>query len=271
MNVKQAKILLEKINRLFQSMTMDDHVSEIEKELMRNYVKALYEQFSPKSGMSKAEPIQQAPPVVRETPRVVQPPVQQITPPPVQRTITPPPVQQPVQVEKVTPPPAPPVRTVVTPEPPRPEPVVAAPAPIVKPAPAPAPKVEVEKPVARPVTPVRVAPPVVRAPQKPQLNDEQEELFEHKEARELSERLSQSPITDLRKAMGINERILTTNELFDGNGDALKDALSTLNNLKNFEEAKDYLANIADIYDWTARTKKRKAKVFIQLVRRRFS
>ena len=31
MNVKQAKILLEKINRLFQSMTMDEHISEIEK------------------------------------------------------------------------------------------------------------------------------------------------------------------------------------------------------------------------------------------------
>ena len=76
MNVKQAKILLEKINRLFQSMTMDDHISEIEKELMRNYVKSLYEEFMPDAGakippIQKAAPIKTAPPV-KETPKVVE-------------------------------------------------------------------------------------------------------------------------------------------------------------------------------------------------------
>lgn len=244
MNVKQAKILLEKINRLFQSMTMDDHISEIEKELMRNYVKSLYEEFMPDVGakippIQKAAPIKTAPPV-KETPKVVEP----------------------VRVEQVVETPPPPPRVEVTPEPapaPRPEPV---PRPVV----VEAPKVEKPTPVVK-VTP----PPPPPKPVKTKLSEEHEELFEIKEATDLSERLSLSPIKDLNKAMGINERILTTNELFDGNGDALKDALSTINRLKDFDEAKDYLANIAEVYDWTSKKKKKKAKVFVKLVRRRFT
>lgn len=244
MNVKQAKILLEKINRLFQSMTMDDHVSEIEKELMRNYVKSLYEEFMPDGGaqvapIQKAAPIKVAPPV-KETPKVVAPPV---------------------RVERVVETPPPPPKVEVAPEPtpePRPEPT---PRPIV---------VETPK-VKKKAAPVKVAPPPpAPKPAKAKISDDQEELFEFKEATDLSERLSQSPIKDLNKAMGINERILTINELFDGNGDAMKDALSTINRLSNFNEAKDYLANIAEIYDWTSKKKKKKAKVFVKLVRRRF-
>ncbi|MFK7775232.1 MAG: hypothetical protein AB8F94_24045 [Saprospiraceae bacterium] len=246
MNVKQAKILLEKINRLFQSMTMDEHISEIEKELMRNYVKSLYEEFMPDGG-AKAAPIQKATPIkvappVREVPKVVAPPV---------------------RVERVVETPPPPPKVEVTPEPapaPRPEP---APRPVV----VEAPKVEKKAPPVK-ITPP--PPPPAPKPVKAKISEEHEELFEFKEATDLSERLSQSPIKDLSKAMGINERILTTNELFDGNGDALKDALSTINRLNNFDDAKDYLANIAEIYDWASKKKKNKAKVFIKLVRRRF-
>ena len=241
MNVKQAKILLEKINRLFQSMTMDDHISEIEKELMRNYVKSLYEEFMPDGGLKaaiiqKTAPIKVAPPV-KEVAKIV---------------------ETPVRVERVVEAPPPPPKVEVVPEPaPRPEPT---PRPVA---------VEVQK-VERKAAPVRVAPPPAPKPAKAKISEEHEELFEFKEATDLSERLSQSPIKDLNKAMGINERILTTNELFDGNGDAMKDALSTINRLSNFDEAKDYLANIAEIYDWASKQKKKKAIVFVKLVRRRF-
>ena len=79
MNVKQAKILLEKINRLFQSMTMDEHISEIEKELMRNYVKSLYEEFMSDGGakvtsIQKVEPLKVTAPV-KETIQIVTPQV----------------------------------------------------------------------------------------------------------------------------------------------------------------------------------------------------
>ena len=221
---------------------MDDHISEIEKELMRNYIKQMYEEFMPDKAAS-ATPI--APPVVQK-PRVVAPP----------------PVVEPPRVQRVeTPPPPPPPRVEVAPEPVVvPEP---APAPVVKAAPVPIPQPKAAKP-----EPVKAAPPKRVA--KPKISEEHEELFEQKEATELSERLSLRPLKDLRRAMGINERILTTNELFDGNGDALKDTLTTLNGLNTFDEAKDYLSNIAGIYDWTSRKKKKKAQIFIKMVRRKF-
>ena len=238
MNVKQAKILLEKINRLFQSMTMDEHISEIEKELMRNYVKSLYEEFMSDGGakvtsIQKVEPLKVTAPV-KETIQIVTPQVK------VERMVETPPT--PPKVE-ITP------RSEPTPRP-----------------------VAVETPKVEKKTPtVRVASPTpVPKPFKAKISEEHQELFEFKEATDLSEMLSQSPIKDLNKAMGINERILTTNELFDGNGDALKDALSAINRLNNFDEAKDYLANIAEIYDWTSKKKKKKAKIFVKLIRRRF-
>ncbi len=242
MNVKQAKILLEKINRLFQSMTMDEHISEIEKELMRNYVKSLYEEFLPDNAASTA-PIAPPPPrVVQEKPKVV-------TPPRVERIVETPP-----------PPPPPPPKVEVVPEP------VATPKPVVTKAPK---VIEAQKVVKPRVVRTPPPPPPPRV-KKSKIRAEYEELFEFKEAKELSERLSQQPLKDLRKAMGINERILTTNELFDGNSDALNETLSTLNGLSDFDEAKDYLANIADIYDWSTKKKKKKAKIFVKLVRRKF-
>ena len=256
MNVKHAKILLEKINRLFTSMTMDDHISEIEKELMRNYVKSLYEEFLPENGV-KAKPIVEAPKVVKSEPKVVRETPKAAEPAP--RVAEKPPV-----VETPAPPPP---KVEVAPEPPAPP----------KPAPQPVavekPKVAVEEKVTPPPPVVKKAAPApapTPKPAKAKISEEMEELFEFKQAKDLGEKLSDSPLKDLRKAMGINERILTTNELFDGNGDALKDALSTLNNLNNFEEAKEYLANIGDIYDWTSKKKKKKAKVFVKLIRRRF-
>lgn len=251
MKVKQAKILLEKINRLFQSMTMDEHISEIEKELMRNYVKSLYEEFLP-DNKAQHTPI-------AEPPKAPKPIKQKAKAAPV--------VVAPV-VETPPPPPAPKVEVVPEPAP------TPAPTPRPQPTPTPRPAAVVEnKVVAAP--PIKVAAPIKEAPPAPKprkakVSEELEDLFEFKQAKELSERLSQSPIKDLTKAMGINERFLTTNELFDGNGDALKDALSTMNNLKDFEQAKEYLSKIGEIYDWGAKGKKKKAKIFIKLVRRRF-
>ena len=148
MNVKHAKILLEKINRLFQSMTMDDHISEIEKELMRNYVKSLYEEFLP--DRNKTSSIIEPPKVVKEVPKKVVPP-----PPP-------PPI-----VERVveTPPPPPKVEPIR-----QPEPVV-----VQTPKPEPKPKVVETPPVVKVVPPPPPPKPVVK---KPKISEELEELFE---------------------------------------------------------------------------------------------
>ena len=101
-------------------------------------------------------------------------------------------------------------------------------------------------------------------------NEEIDHLFQHQQAKELSEHLSELPIKDLTKSMGLNEKILTTNELFGKNTEAFNKALTTLNSCKNFEEAKNHLAEYAKTFDWTKKSNKKKAQIFIKLVRRRF-
>lgn len=105
------------------------------------------------------------------------------------------------------------------------------------------------------------------------LNEDHEDILDvDNNQNELSDRLSEQPISDLTKAMGINERMLTINELFDGNNQVFKDAISKLNSLNSFEEAKSYISvHLIEQFGWVHPKKRKKAKVFIKLVKRRFN
>lgn len=105
------------------------------------------------------------------------------------------------------------------------------------------------------------------------INEEHAEILEYgSENNELSDRLGDSPISDLTKAMGINERMLTVNELFDGDNSAFKQSLSALNEMSSYNEAKSYISNqLIEKYNWVSPKKRKKAKVFIKLVKRRFN
>ncbi len=100
-------------------------------------------------------------------------------------------------------------------------------------------------------------------------DEEVEVLFERPPARELAEKLQELPIEDLRRAMGINERIFTINELFGGDQRAFDETIARLNQFTSFEQAKTYLIEeIAVPFGWTRPDKKEVAKNFIKLVRR---
>lgn len=163
------------------------------------------------------------------------------------RVITPAPV---VEVVKETPPPPPPVVVV--------EPVAP---PVVQeipvPPPPPAPPVIEEKPA-----PVKVSPPSAGG---------LEALFEEKQAKELSEKLAESAIADLKKAIALNDRLLYTSELFAGDGKAFESALNAINDLAHFDQARDFLIQHYVVhYTWTDKKRVDTAKAFIKLVRRRF-
>ncbi len=88
----------------------------------------------------------------------------------------------------------------------------------------------------------------------------------------MSEKLGELPIQDIKKAMGLNERIFTVNELFGGEQTTFDTTLSELNSLRSFDEAKDYLIrNVAARFDWASKSRRGKAKEFIKLVKRRFN
>ena len=103
------------------------------------------------------------------------------------------------------------------------------------------------------------------------LDPEMAELFAESPVSDLSDKLSVMPIRDLSKAFGVNERILTINELFGGNVLLFTNTINSINQMHTFQEAKEYLVrNIAGDMQWTDDSKKTKASTFIKTVRRKF-
>jgi hypothetical protein len=98
------------------------------------------------------------------------------------------------------------------------------------------------------------------------------ELFQFKKAEDLSEKLDSTPIDNIQKAMGLNERILTQNELFRGDKNSFDTTVKKLNSLNSFDEARNYLSDeIIPVYDWTHEDRVKKAQEFIKLVKRKYS
>jgi len=234
MNLQQANIVLKKINRLYESMILDSKIDIHEQKLMLSYIQQLHTSFSDDDAPIIKTPVQKI-----ET-KVV---------PPVVKVSTPKVVQPKVIKEEipVSPPPvvvAPKVEEPVVVKPPV---VVAPPTPKPKPAP----------------TPVAA---------KTAIPEEVESLFMMEtNPKELSEKLAAQPIRDLTKAMGLNEKFLTRDELFGKDNDAFNSALTKLNSFSSFEHATGFLAELATKYGWTKRNKKKKAQIFIKLVRRRYN
>lgn len=88
--------------------------------------------------------------------------------------------------------------------------------------------------------------------------------------KEISTKLNESPVKDLRKAVGINDRYLFISELFRGDETMYERSIKTINNFTIFQEA----------YYWMERELKLKlawdlekhsTQLFYQLVKRRFS
>jgi hypothetical protein len=97
-------------------------------------------------------------------------------------------------------------------------------------------------------------------------------LFESANSTELSDKLSSLPIQDIKKAIGINDRIFTINELFGGDKELFNSTVEQLNGMDTFEQAKNYLLeHIAVQNEWSREDNIKKAKRFVKIVKRRFS
>ena len=97
------------------------------------------------------------------------------------------------------------------------------------------------------------------------------EIFADEKISDLSDKLALTPVKDLTKSMGINEKIFTQQELFGNNQEKFNETLVKLNGFQHFEEAKQYLSeSIIPLFDWTNENKVKKAATFVKLVKRRF-
>jgi len=80
--------------------------------------------------------------------------------------------------------------------------------------------------------------------------------------------LQKRPITDLKSAIGINDKFQFINELFDGNMQEYNLALNQLNTMADLKEASYYLHSLKDMYKW--KEENGSAQKFTELVERRF-
>ncbi len=98
------------------------------------------------------------------------------------------------------------------------------------------------------------------------------ELFAVENAKDLSEKLSRRPLHDLHKAFSINDRLLVTERLFGGSTEEFLDTLDILNSKHNFEDAKVYLERyVIEKFNWLDEARKDQARDFITLVSRRYT
>ena len=252
MSLQISKNLLEKINSLYQNISLDGEISSIERDLMLSYTRQFYEAILSESNTKPEIPV---------APKVVTPP------PVVIEVIAPTPPAAPVVAEVKTIPVPPPIELVVTApsaarEEVAPAPHTPKPAPVIVEQPISVPKPMIERPaVARPVTSKPLIKPSVE-------RVESNQLFEEKMSKELSDKLGELPIADIKKAMSLNERIIFVNELFDGNFTEFENALTNLNSVNDFAEAKGLMEILATRFDWSS--KEKQAKTLIKLVKRRY-
>lgn len=98
-----------------------------------------------------------------------------------------------------------------------------------------------------------------------------ERIFAEEKVVELSEKLSRTKVDDILKTMGINERMFTIAELFANNQTEFMETISKINKAKDFQEAQEFLiSTVASKYQWDADDRWKKAQQFVKNVRRKF-
>jgi hypothetical protein len=86
---------------------------------------------------------------------------------------------------------------------------------------------------------------------------------------DLLNKFQQTPITDLKKAIGINERYTFSKTLFKNDMNALMSAIEHLNNMKSFDEALKYISEEFDEkYNW--KDSQDEQLLFINTIKRKF-
>lgn len=292
MNFSKARVLSSDMLKLLKQIYENQSVSNLEKDLLKEKLRALYEAIDEEPGVRPVD-IAEVELPLQEVTETVSPvrepePVRPVAPEPVQTEIELPanasfafiaepaktslPVEEEIQV------------VVPAPPPPPPQPVVSQPAPeapVHRPAP-PVPEelpVRIPEPEAIPEPPVQSPPPA--APEPPPVSpvadtrtldtSEWDTLFSVQQAKGLSDRLNASPIADLTKILGLNDRLLTIKDLFGGDRDAFDKAFRELNDLSSFEDARIYMiTHLVNNYQWADKDRKDKARQLIQLIRRRY-
>jgi hypothetical protein len=85
----------------------------------------------------------------------------------------------------------------------------------------------------------------------------------------VADKLHHNPIKDLKSAIGINEKFLFINQLFEGNLQNYSSAIEKINTVTDYNTAKQVAADLAGQMNWDDNNEH--VKNFMELVERRFA
>ena len=96
-----------------------------------------------------------------------------------------------------------------------------------------------------------------------------DKLQEKAKGKAIADKLKLTPVSDLRYAIGLNEKAVFIKELFRGDKQSFKETLDKLNNAGSYAEAVDYLdSTIKHHYQWDEDSQS--VEKFMELIYRRF-
>jgi len=102
-------------------------------------------------------------------------------------------------------------------------------------------------------------------------SDAVEAIFRDKSPTGLVDFLGLSPLDNLSKAWGLNEKMLVIKDLFDNDSNSFNDAVEMISKLSTFEEAKAYLIDhVVQKFAWNDVSRFKKASDFVVQVKRLF-
>jgi hypothetical protein len=97
-------------------------------------------------------------------------------------------------------------------------------------------------------------------------NQINETIGRNKIQTDLSSRIQSKPITDINRALGVNDKFLFAKELFNGDKARFKETIDIVNNANDFDEAMNY---INENFAWDMDNPY--AKMFIDLINRKYN
>lgn len=101
-------------------------------------------------------------------------------------------------------------------------------------------------------------------------NSIHERLMQMKEDKSIGARLQQKPIENLKDAIGLNEKFLFINELFNGNIQAYNEAIGQLNSFPSIHEAFEFINSLTGEFAWDGNRSADTIEKFANLVQRRY-
>ncbi len=95
-------------------------------------------------------------------------------------------------------------------------------------------------------------------------------IVAQKEDRSIGTRLQMTPISNLKDAIGVNEKFLFINELFGGNIQVYNESIARLNEFGNMQAAFDYLNELNDLLGWDEKRSAQTIEKLANFVQRRY-